>query len=83
MSSGPVVRVVLTERLQVRNGGLLHPGESVGLRPDEAEDLVRRGGAAYASPEGAPADDLTELVQRAPGSPRANKMVSGSKSVKK
>ena len=52
------VPVRLTERLQVRNGGLLHPGEVAWLDPADAAALIARGGAITAALGSPPEDKM-------------------------
>ena len=84
-----LVAVKLTQRLQVKNGGLLHPGEVVGLPAAEAEDLIARGGATPIHPqETAMSDDskkkpVSDPVKRAPDVPPADKMQRAGGVVKK
>lgn len=58
---GELVSVELTDRLQVRGGGLLLRGEVAAFAPDVAEDLIARG--------------LARAVRKAPEAPPADKMV--------
>ena len=64
-----LVPVKLLQRLQVQHGGLLHPGEVVGLPAAQAQDLIDRGGAV--------------AIARAPDTPPLDKMVRGGRTVKK
>ena len=84
---GDLVPVRLRERVQVRGGGLLHPGEVAWLTREEAADLVARGVGVAAPPAAAVETAATAVVEvsavKAPAGPPADKMLRETSSRKK